>query len=274
MTGVETSFAAIAADDVRRRPDQVRVVYADTASAPYAGMSGGSKITYTVGRAVEMAAREARERLLDVAAEELEISPEDLEIVDGAVQPGRRPGEGDGDRAARQQGADVRQPVSAGRGATAACRCRRRPRPPRICRTCGWIRDTGAVTVLGHVIAQDVGRALNPALVKGQMQGGVTQGLGWALLEELAYDENGQPVDGIVRRVRDADRRRGSAHRHRGRRGARARGAIRGQGRRRGAGGRRRRRGRQRDRGRRRRRAAAPAADDPRAGVAGDPGDG
>jgi CO/xanthine dehydrogenase Mo-binding subunit len=57
-------------------------------------------------------------------------------------------------------------------------------------------RDTGAVTVLGHVIAQDVGRALNPALVEGQMQGGATQGLGWALLEELAYDENGQPVAG------------------------------------------------------------------------------
>src|SRR6185437_1513019 len=56
--------------------------------------------------------------------------------------------------------------------------------------------DTGAVTVLGHVIAQDVGRALNPALVTGQMQGGVAQGLGWALLEELAYDEHGQPATG------------------------------------------------------------------------------
>ena len=49
--------------------------------------------------------------------------------------------------------------------------------------------------MLGHVIAQDVGRALNPALVEGQMRGGATQGLGWALLEELAYDEHGQLVD-------------------------------------------------------------------------------
>jgi CO/xanthine dehydrogenase Mo-binding subunit len=57
-------------------------------------------------------------------------------------------------------------------------------------------RDTGQVTVLGHVIAQDVGRALNPALVEGQMQGGATQGLGWALFEELAYDEHGQPIAG------------------------------------------------------------------------------
>ena len=53
-------------------------------------------------------------------------------------------------------------------------------------------RETGAVTVLAHVIAQDVGKALNPALVEGQMHGGTAQGLGWALLEELAHDENGQ----------------------------------------------------------------------------------
>jgi CO/xanthine dehydrogenase Mo-binding subunit len=57
-------------------------------------------------------------------------------------------------------------------------------------------RETGAVTMLGHVVAQDVGRALNPALVTGQMQGGVAQGVGWALFEELAYDEHGQPATG------------------------------------------------------------------------------
>lgn len=56
--------------------------------------------------------------------------------------------------------------------------------------------ETGAVTVLRHVIAQDVGRALNPALVEGQMRGGTTQGLGWALLEELAHDSHGQLTTG------------------------------------------------------------------------------
>ena len=48
------------------------------------------------------------------------------------------------------------------------------------------------MTLLHHVIAQDVGRALNPALVSGQLVGGVTQGFGWALFEQLAYDEEGQ----------------------------------------------------------------------------------
>jgi CO/xanthine dehydrogenase Mo-binding subunit len=87
MTGVETGFAAIAAEAFGVDPDRVRVVSADTASAPYAPISGGSKVTYTVGRAVQRAATEARERLLAVAAEELEIAPEDLDIVDGTVQP-------------------------------------------------------------------------------------------------------------------------------------------------------------------------------------------
>jgi CO/xanthine dehydrogenase Mo-binding subunit len=58
--------------------------------------------------------------------------------------------------------------------------------------------DTGTVTVLRHVIAQDVGRALNPALVEGQMRGGATQGLGWALLERLAHNDDGQMTTGTL----------------------------------------------------------------------------
>jgi CO/xanthine dehydrogenase Mo-binding subunit len=65
----------------------VRVVAGDTSQVAYAPVSGGSKITYTVGRAVERAAEQARERLLHVAASELEIAPEDLEIADGEVRP-------------------------------------------------------------------------------------------------------------------------------------------------------------------------------------------
>ena len=56
--------------------------------------------------------------------------------------------------------------------------------------------ETGEVRLLRHVIAQDVGRALNPALVEGQMRGGTTQGMGWALYEELVHDEAGQLMTG------------------------------------------------------------------------------
>jgi CO/xanthine dehydrogenase Mo-binding subunit len=195
MTGVETSFAAIAADAFGVSPDRVRVNYADTSSAPYAGMSGGSKITYTVGRAVELAAIEARERLLEVAAEELEISPEDLEIVDGTVQPVGVPAKAMALEQLAQKVLTFGSPYPPVEGHG---RVSLSPAPQSAAHLSHVRvdRDTGAVTVLGHVIAQDVGRALNPALVEGQMQGGATQGLGWALLEELAYDENGQPVAG------------------------------------------------------------------------------
>ena len=57
-------------------------------------------------------------------------------------------------------------------------------------------RDTGEVRLLRYAVAQDVGRALNPALVEGQMLGGTAQGIGWALYEELVHDEQGQLVTG------------------------------------------------------------------------------
>jgi CO/xanthine dehydrogenase Mo-binding subunit len=195
MTGVQTTFAAIAADAFGVSADKVRVVNADTASAPYSGTSGGSKITYTVGRAVELAARQTRERLLDVAAEELEIAPEDLEIVDGSVRPVGVPAKAMAieDLAKKVLTFGSPYPPVEGQGLVSL------PQAPQSAAHLSHVRvdrETGRVTVLGHVIAQDVGRALNPALVEGQMHGGTTQGLGWALLEEIAYDEHGQPVAG------------------------------------------------------------------------------
>ena len=116
MSGTETTFGSIAAEAFGIAADDVRVVAGDTSSTPFAGLSGGSKVTYTVGRAVQRAADEARERLLQVAATELEIAPEDLEIVDGEVRPAGSPSRGDGDRRPGEEGADLRQPLRARRG--------------------------------------------------------------------------------------------------------------------------------------------------------------
>jgi CO/xanthine dehydrogenase Mo-binding subunit len=175
----------------------VRVVAADTSTAPYAGASGGSKVTYPVGRAVERAAREARERLLDVAALELEIAHEDLEIVDGSVQPVGVPGKA---KPIAQLARSVlsfgsRHAPVEGHGRVAL------PQAPQAAAHLSHVRvdrETGAVRVLRHVVAQDVGRALNPALVEGQMRGGAAQALGWALLEELVHDEYGQLLTGTL----------------------------------------------------------------------------
>ncbi len=195
LTGVETTFAAIAADAFGVDPSRVRVVNADTSTAPYAGVSGGSKVTYTVGRAVERAAIEARDRLLEVAAEELEIGPDDLEIVDGAVRPKGVPAKALAidELAPKILSFGSRHLPVEGHGRSA------QPQAPQAAAHLSHVRvdpDTGAVTVLAHVTAQDVGRALNPALVEGQMRGGATQGLGWALLEEIAHDDHGQLVTG------------------------------------------------------------------------------
>jgi len=197
MTGVETAFAQVAAEAFGVDPGRVRVVAADTASAPYAPTSGGSKITYTVGRAVQRAAAEARERLLEAAAAELEIAPEDLELVDGRIQPVGAPAKAVAieQLAARVLRFGSPHPPVEGHGRVS------QPQAPQaaahLCRV-RVDRETGAVRVIEHVVAQDVGRALNPALVEGQMRGGAAQGIGWALLEELCHDEQGQLQTGTL----------------------------------------------------------------------------
>jgi CO/xanthine dehydrogenase Mo-binding subunit len=196
MSGVNTGFAAIAAEAFGLSPDDVRVVTADTSSGPYAGGSGGSKVTYTVGAAVLRAAEAAREKVLAAAAQELEIAPDDLEVVDGVV---------------RAKGAPDRS-ITVKEIASKALRFGGRYEPveghggsaqtsgaPSVAAHLSHVRvdrDTGEVELLHHVIAQDVGRALNPALVDGQMRGGVAQGMGWALYEELAHDEDGRLLTG------------------------------------------------------------------------------
>jgi CO/xanthine dehydrogenase Mo-binding subunit len=192
MSGTETVFQSIAAEAFGLSHEAVRVTASDTAGAPYAGLSGGSKVIYTVGRAVQRAAEQARERLLEVAASELEIAPEDLEIVDGDVRPIGSPDRGMAiaEIAGKVLSFGSKYAPVEGYGGTAQT-----SRAPGAAAHLSHVRvdrETGAVTLLHHVVAQDVGRALNPALVSGQLLGGVTQGFGWALFEQLAYDDDGQ----------------------------------------------------------------------------------
>jgi CO/xanthine dehydrogenase Mo-binding subunit len=192
MSGVETTFAAIAAETFGLPVDQVRVVAGDTATTPYAGLSGGSKITYTVGRAVERAAEQARERLLDVAAQELEIAPEDLEIAGGMVQPAGSPSRAVPIEQLAQKVLTFGSPYAPVEGYAGVAQTSRAPSAAVHLSHVRVDRETGRVDLLAHAVIQDVGRALNPALVEGQMLGGTTQGLGWALFEELSHDDHGQ----------------------------------------------------------------------------------
>ncbi|MDA0142139.1 xanthine dehydrogenase family protein molybdopterin-binding subunit, partial [Solirubrobacter deserti] len=192
MSGIENAFIAIAAGAFGLPEESVRVTTGDTASAPYGGVAGGSKVTYTYGRAVERAAEEARQRLLDVAASELEIAPEDLELVDGEVRPIGTPAKAIAvaDLAAKTYTfGSPHRPIE---GYGSSAQVSRAPGAAAHLSHVKVDRETGEVRLLAHVIAQDVGKALNPALVEGQMHGGAVQGIGWALLEELGHTEDGQ----------------------------------------------------------------------------------
>jgi CO/xanthine dehydrogenase Mo-binding subunit len=196
MSGVATGFATIAAEAFGVSPDSVRVVSADTDSGPYSGASGGSKVTYTVGPAVLKAAAAARVKLLAAASQELEISPDDLEVVNGEVRavgaPDRSITVEEIARKTLRFGGRY-EPIE-GHGGSAQT-----VGAPSVAAHLSHVRvdrETGEVELLKHVIAQDVGRALNPALVEGQMRGGATQGIGWALYEELAHDEDGRLLTG------------------------------------------------------------------------------
>ena len=239
MSGVNTGFAVIAAAAFGLSPDKVRVVTADTATGPYAGASGGSKVTYTVGTAVLRAAERRARSCSPPRRRSSRSRPTTSRSSTASSARSAHPTARSRSRSSRSKALRFGgryEPIE-GHGGSAQTRG-----APSVAAHLSHVRvdrETGEVELLRHVIAQDVGRALNPALVEGQMRGGATQGIGWALFEQLDHDEDGQPAHGLVPRLRDPDRRARPGDRHAHRRGARARRAVRREGHRRGARGRR-----------------------------------
>ncbi len=192
LTGSTTAFALIAAEVFDLPLDSVRIVTGDTLTAPYAGATGGSKITYTVGAAVLQAVEEAKQQVLAIAAEELEADPADLELREGAVHVRGAPGRSLSlaEIAGKTMRFGGRYAPVLGHGRTAITE-----QAPGFCAQLAEVSvdsETGMVRLHRLVLVQDVGRAINPLLIEGQMMGGAVQGLGWALHEQLAYDEQGQ----------------------------------------------------------------------------------
>jgi CO/xanthine dehydrogenase Mo-binding subunit len=159
-------------------------------------MSGGSVITYSTGRALVRATAQLREKILAYAAQRLEIDVNDLELEDGAVRPRGTPDRG-------LTLAEIGRRLDGFSGEFEPLEGHAGSVPPNLAPLTSahlvHVRvdaESGEVTVLGYVIAQDVGRAINPAIIEGQLQGGATQGLGWALREAMVYDEMGQLLTG------------------------------------------------------------------------------
>jgi CO/xanthine dehydrogenase Mo-binding subunit len=192
ITGTNTSFVQIAAEELCLPVSQVRVSTGDTRMAPFAGMTAGSKTLFTVGRAVKAAAEDARRQILGTAAQRLEVPVEDLECADGVVRARSDPEKsitfGRLARITTDFGAAY--PPVVGRGAIAA-----RKQAPGFSVQAAEVEvdtETGRVRVLRYVTAQDVGFAINPLSVEGQMEGGTTQGIGMGLYEEMVYGDRGQ----------------------------------------------------------------------------------
>jgi CO/xanthine dehydrogenase Mo-binding subunit len=196
--GIETVLAQIAADALGVDVATVRVVNGDTRAQPFGGGSWASRSTVVAGSAVHTAALAVAARARQLAARMLEVSEADLVSADGVVSVAGDP------RAAVSLGDIARAAEPASRylrpGEPAGLSARRRFEVSHMTYPYGVHiavveadPGTGQVRVLRYLVAAEVGRAVNPALVEGQLRGGAAQGIGGALLEELRYDSDGQP---------------------------------------------------------------------------------
>jgi len=189
----QTTLAQIAADEFGVPFEQVHVVAGDTDVVPF-GLTGGSRSATMAGGVALHGARQLKAKVLDFASHLMEASPRDLQITDGRVWVRGDPASAIAvaevaRRAASGQfgsGVDAHLEVEAtfdgGEGGWSG---------GSHCAIVEVDAETGIVTVERYVVAEDCGALINPAIVEGQIRGGVAQGIGAVLLERSAYDEDG-----------------------------------------------------------------------------------
>ena len=195
--GLRTTLAQIIADEVGVAPDKVAVVHGDTDRAPYGWGTFASRSLVISGGATLLAARKVRAKLIKIASVMLEAAPNDIVLEDGQ---------------ARIAGTDRAMPIAqlAREAYTQTHRFNGEIEPgltetghydppgtfSNACHAAIVAVDveTGRVTVERYLVAEDAGRIINPMIADGQVHGGVAQGIGNALLEEIVYDENGAPL--------------------------------------------------------------------------------
>ena len=191
ISGSDTSLAQIAAEALGLRLDQVVVAKRNTDMAPFTGPSGGSRIVYSQGRVVQNAAEDAKAKLLDLAADRLGVPVDALECAGGAVYIQDNPPQSVGlGQLARMSLSSKGGPIIGAASLSSL------PYAPVFNAQGAEVivdRETGQVRVTRFVQAQDIGKAINPMGVEGQLEGGAVQGIGRALSEEILIDkETGQ----------------------------------------------------------------------------------
>jgi carbon-monoxide dehydrogenase large subunit len=200
--GSETAFAQIGADALGVHPSQVRVRHSDTALVPFGEGTSASRGLIVGGSAVYTAVQDARQHLAHLAAELLACRAEDISFQHGHVcnrhQPAERLSLAQLVAAASRQAQGA---VEAERGLVFRTTYTL-PGAPFSFGAHGVVvevsRETGQVTILRYVGVHDCGRMVNPRLVEGQIIGGIAQGLGQALSEDVVYSAAGQPLTGSL----------------------------------------------------------------------------
>jgi CO/xanthine dehydrogenase Mo-binding subunit len=188
LSGTRVTLAMQAAEALGISTDDVAPSVADTDSVGWTGGSGGSRITFDTGRAVISAAEEAIRQMSARAALLWEVQPEDVEFGDGAFVSTKNPADSMSFKELAghlmETGGPVTCSASDTQGGVGA-------------QLAGNIVDvevdpeTGKVGILRYTTFMDAGRAVHPANVEGQMQGGALQGIGWALNEEYYFNDDG-----------------------------------------------------------------------------------
>ena len=189
--GSRASLALMAAEELGIPVEQVRPVVVDTESIGFNDLTGGSRVTFATGMAVIEAARDVVNQLRARAAKTWEVELDAVAWNEGravAVNGAEGKHEPLTLRQLAARAAATGGPIS-GRASLTA----RGAGPGFATHLCDVEvdRETGAVKVLRYTAVQDAGRAVHPSYVEGQMQGGVAQGIGWALNEEYVYDARG-----------------------------------------------------------------------------------
>lgn len=189
--GIATTLAQLVVDVFGVPLDKVKVVLGDTDRGDGFG-SAGSRSAFIGGSALTLGARETLDKARELAGQALEASPADLEYVAGRFTvKGTDVGIALSEVAARQPDRHIFVEHTSAVGG---------PSWPNGCHVSEVEIDpaTGAVQVVRYSSVNDVGRVLNPMIVRGQLDGGVLQGLGQALCEHMVYDANGQPLAGSL----------------------------------------------------------------------------
>ena len=189
LTGTRTTILQMVADELQLDPKEITITVGDTDTAPFADLSGGSRITYTMSAAAHQASQDVLSQLRERAAEKLKVSGDDVEYKQKRFwaknDPQNEVSLGD---LARESVAWGSGPI-VGKGSTT----RMQPAHSYAAHVADVEidPDTGKATILRYTCFQDVGKAINPQQVEGQIQGGAVQGIGWALNEEYIFD-NGE----------------------------------------------------------------------------------